>query len=231
MDTTGFISNSGPLVNFLSNTEKKYSQVSEEKKRDSQDIIELISTSELTHCPRKIVYKLRNESGDFSKSLSNNTKNSASIEKWKRIFKNLKEDSEKFNFISYPETKIYSVSLGLFGHVSFILNHNYKKFCVNVIEVDEEIFSPKRSHVVDLMTCIFLLGVQRGVIIYEPSIEGTFSRTSFEIGLNQGVLNGVKQVCLSMNKYKHNKNLPKRPYDDKENPECMNCPYRETCWK
>jgi hypothetical protein len=184
---------------------------------------EVIDSSEVTQCDRRIYYKLIN--GSVTKTHSVSMHKETLITKWISILAQIKG----LKIMEYS-TMVADHNYSLVSTVDMIGKMEDLPVVIKLIEVKNETFQNDkavRKHVVDVMSQMWMAEVSDGFLIYENMLSKEFN--IFHILQNVSVLNAVKSKMKSLQEKKMLGILPDRKYETLST-ECSECCFKDKCW-
>jgi hypothetical protein len=199
------------------------------KKGNSVYNFEVFNSSQITECPRRILYR---SYGFYTEKENNNDLINNHLKyvrnKWVDfLFKCSDIKIKKRNFIAADSH--YNV----FCEIDAIICIDDKNCVFMVEELDNisyESFNNNglpRKLIVKMISAMWLSEVDNGIILCDNSKEYFLCHVS----MHNSILNSIKSKCRQMFSDKVMQKIPDRPYKDKNNLECNNCEYCIECWK
>jgi len=186
---------------------------------------EVVDSVDITKCDRRVYYKLIGVNTFCDKKRRSH--HSHIVNKWEGFLLQAKtfELLDK-NLIVADQNHNITSRIDIVGKFDDI------PVALMIREVDKDTFqnnSVKRSHVVELMTQMWLVEVNDGFLVYEDIEDKKINM--FHILPNVSVLNAVKQKLLALGKCKMAGTLPERKYETSDSKECQECCFAEKCWR
>jgi hypothetical protein len=185
---------------------------------------EIVSSSEVTQCDRRIYYSLVGV--DQLKKQSIRIHKKALIHKWSSILGKIKG----FELVGTGVT-VADHNHSVTADIDVVGKLHDRPVAIMVVEVDDETFQNDkavRKHVVDIMSQMWMAEVNDGFLVYENILSKKFSM--FHILPNVSVLNAVKQKLKGLQEKKMLGILPDRKYEAFAK-ECRECRFTERCWR
>ena len=199
------------------------------KKRDLSSFTELVNTSYLTQCNRRIIYRISGTSIEenilYCNSL-NELNNSLLKEKWIKLF-----ESIKYVEIIHRNELFADCNFNLSARMD-IVKIGKKHVIFEVEQVNDEEFlsansdGPKRSSIVDIIAKMWLSEISHGVLIYDCISNYKI----FHIKPYEPIIKSFCSKCSLLFDYKIKEKLPDRNYINDYSEECKICEYKQLCW-
>jgi hypothetical protein len=186
---------------------------------------EMVSSSDITKCDRRIYYTLTGVDNQIS--LSERMHHTYMIQKWSDILSKIKW----FKLIE-KEFVVADHNYNISSTVDIVGSINELPVVVMVREVTDEIFQSeiaKRGHVIENVIQMWLAEINDGFLIYENNI--TKEHSVFHILPNVSVLNSVKGKLDALRDCKIIGTPPERKYETPDAKECQECCFTEKCWR
>jgi len=185
--------------------------------------------SQVTECPRRIVYRSQSHVAENFGILNLEDNNLCIKNKWIERIKKI----NKINVL-YTDLLASDCTYNLVTIIHAILNISGELFTLHIQPVTQDNFQniqkkgANRKHVIEVMTNMWLAETKHGLLIYENKNDNNF--LLFHIIEYPEIVKSIKNKCKMMSEYKIKGKLPRKPYDMKSL-ECDICEYKQKCWK
>jgi len=186
---------------------------------------EVIMSSNITRCDRRIYYELIGV--ETSGSKFEELHKTYLIKKWVDILLKTKT----FEIIN-SNVMVADHNYNIVSEIDVIGKFSGAPVVIMIKEVEESTFlnnSTKRLHVVEIMVQMWLSEINDGFLIYENIL--TKRHNVFHILPNVSVLNAVKQKMIILRDCKVIGKLPERKYETPDSNECKECCFTDKCWR
>ena len=186
---------------------------------------EVVSSSDIAKCDRRIYYTLMGI--DSQIDLHNRMHHSYIVKKWVDILSTVKY----FQFVE-KEVVVADHNYNLTSIVDIVGKIDDFKVILMVREVTKDTLSSnnaKRFDVVELLTQMWLIEVNDGLLVYEDMIDRKIN--IFHILPNVSVLNAVKEKMLYLVNCKLTGTMPEQKYETPDTNECKECCFADNCWR
>jgi len=189
---------------------------------DEYDFKSTFHASEISDCPRKLLYRATTTCPRVSEE---DLHNRSAIEKWATLFEYHTKDKNVF---------LYDCNYNLVGNADIILELDYSNIILKVRAISDKDFEHVLSKgafkkdVFELMVNEWLAEVPDGVIIYENRNDFRFEM--FQVHLFAHIIEPIKTKCRDLIKMKMNGEMPERPYKTDNGKECSSCHHKTECW-
>ena len=186
----------------------------------------------LTECPRRLTYKISGYDYDNSGAWIKKKHQEAIRDKWIAILSKSKEVR-----VIKKRSLIGDVSSNIAGILDAFIEIDNIHFCVKIKAIDSNDFDlikekgPFRTHVIELMVCMWLAEVEDGILVYEDNSSQLFQ--VFHSKLYEPFIKSITAKCKKLMEYQVRSKLPPIPADYKKRDarECLKCEFINTCKK
>lgn len=185
----------------------------------------VFNTSEITECPRRIVYKSLEPNFSFPYTTPIYIK-----KKWTDLLSKCKhlQQIDVCNIAS-------DCNYNLWSTVDSFLNVDGTIVVLKVQPVSAKDFTKVqqegaiKKHVVDLMIQVWMAEKEDGILVYENR-ESLDEYIALHVKPYRPIIESVKKKALQMLDHKVKGTIPKRPYENKSANECGGCEFQTKCW-
>lgn len=203
--------------------EKRINFLLEPNKNDI--LSELFFSEDIAKCDRRVYYKSTTLS--IVKNRRELYDRNFLIKKWSFIIRKLSgiEVLEEFYEVSDHNYNYTST-------VDIVAKINDCNVVIMIQEVDNDLFNRKnvlRHHVLQVMSQMWLIEVNDGLILYENKDTKEF--TFYHIIPNKSVISAIKAKLKLIFQQKQMGILPERKYTLETSKECQECEFKKICWK
>jgi len=183
----------------------------------------IFDSSEISNCPRKLLYKSVLESKDDLTIDKFNNK--FAIKKWAELLR---------YYVVGTNIPLSDCNYNIVGNADIVLKINYSKIILKIQSVNDEDFNhilikgAFKRHVLELMVNEWLAEIKDGLIIYENRNDFRFE--VFQVYMFAEALESIKNKCRGLVDCKIKGVFPSRPYKENNAKECDICNYKTDCW-
>jgi len=179
-------------------------------------------TSEISNCPRCMIYKsIKMKNNCFAVDKYHNK---FVIEKWANLMG---------YYVIETNMVLFDCNYNMVGNGDIMLEVDNSKILLKIQSVNKKDFNriltkgAFKKHVLELMANEWLAEVDSGLLIYENRDDFKFE--IFQVHLFVHIIESIKKKCKDLMNYNIKGDLPDRPYKD-NGKECQNCNYNKECW-
>jgi CRISPR/Cas system-associated exonuclease Cas4 (RecB family) len=183
--------------------------------------------SELTQCPRRLLYKVN---GEYEGCLKGeDRKRNFTVSKWLDAIKKCRKMR-----LMKERACVSDCNYNIVGYLDAVVEVSDRLAAVKVQGVSHSDFKDiqrkgaKRKQVVEVMAYIWMTEINDGLLIYEDETNDEF--TVFHIVHYEPIVQSIQRKCLTMLKYQQEGRLPSRPYKTNDGGECKSCEFNRSCW-
>jgi CRISPR/Cas system-associated exonuclease Cas4 (RecB family) len=134
---------------------------------------------------------------------------------------------------SYEEVQVFSEEYMFKGHVDGIFKLADEFYVVDYKSMFsfqfKKLSGPLEKHVIQLTIYIWLLDLKSGFLLYENKDDQKIKM--FEVTRNEKLIESIKKRAKKLMHVLDEDLLPKRPYANKNDKHCKQCPFKTMCWK
>jgi len=184
--------------------------------------------SQITECPRRIIYRVRGTTYISKESIFKCVKKESFKNKWISLL-----EKSKSIKVLHKDVIASDCNYNLYSKADCVINLKGDILAVKSIQVTKDEFNQvykkgaMKKHVIEMVVYIWLLEVDSGLIIYESEEEDFYI---FHIKPYKSIINSVIDKCTKLCDFKLKGQIPNRPYK-LESKECEVCEYKSLCWK
>jgi len=200
------------------------------KRRNFVKNNEVYNPTQITECPRRIIYRARGTKVDQNYSYQQDVIREYTKNKWVDFL-------DSFSGIKVVARDVVTAdcNYNLNGKIDAILKIKDCIFVLLVKVLSEDEYSKVneegsiKRHVIELMLLMWLSEVKNGLLLYEN--KNTQDYNIFHILPYKSIITSAKNKCLQLFGNQIKGTIPLRPYKEKNNRECIVCEYQTICWE
>ena len=202
----------------------------ENKRRNFARNNEVYTPVQITECPRRIIYRSRGTKVEENSSFQQEIIRDNAKLKWISILASLSGIK-----IKEKDLVVADCNYNLTGTVDAVLQIEDAKYILLVKTLSQEEYTKVnkdgaiKKHIIELMMLMWLIEIKDGILLYEN--KNTQDVNIFHILPYKAIITSAKNKCLKLLGNQLKGTIPIRPYDSKDNRECMVCEYQSICWE
>ena len=206
---------------------------SEIKRRNFRFDHEVYHTKHLTECPRRLMYRVMAhevDQVDHVPEFLNDNHLEYVKRKWVDFFSEC-----KYTSVLGRDVLAADCNYNIVGSADVILKIGDFTSILIVDSLDTKSYQKSkntgglRRHVVDIMTVMWLVEVENGILFCENKATNEYFMS--HIIPYQPIIDSVLNKCKNLVEKRILQKMPDRVYKSHDNNECKLCKYRSTCWR
>lgn len=187
----------------------------------------LFSSSQITECPRRLIYRVRQSPKDFESMPYMKAQNLlCEIRKWGDFLGKCKGVK-----ILERQYRAFDCVYNIRGDIDYVIQALGKNMVVQIHPVKDYDRVVRegaaKKHVIEVMINAWLMEVEDGLLVYEN--VDTHDTISFHVTVYKPIIESTKKLCTNLFRAQMEGRLPRRPYADQSGKECASCEFGITC--